>query len=130
MVAFAAGRTLELDRTAQTVRLLNPDGLVELSVRITPNGPVLSFGAGSLELIQAGTLRLDVNKLEIRTREGMDLETSGSVRERIGGDHQIHCAGEVRLEAGTATVVAHSGDLRLDSCEDVRIEGERVLVNC
>jgi hypothetical protein len=130
LLPFSAGRTVELDPATQTLRLRNPEGMVELTVRVTAEGPVLSFEGARLELAHTGTVRLDVDKLEVHARQGVELETPGSVTQRIGGDHRLDCAGEARVEAGAATVLAHRGDLRLDSSEDVRIDGERVLVNC
>jgi hypothetical protein len=130
VVPFAAGRTVELDHSMQTVRLRSPNGQIELTVRVTADGPVLSFGTAALELVQTGTLRLDVGKLELRARMGVEIESLGSVTQRVIGDHTLHCQGEARVEANTSTMIAHGGDLELESSEDVRIAGERVLLNC
>ncbi|HTU63198.1 MAG TPA: hypothetical protein VMF89_32280 [Polyangiales bacterium] len=41
-----------------------------------------------------------------------------------------HCEGRQEVHAAELCATAHKGDLVLDSTADLRVNGERVLINC
>src|SRR5690349_13010826 len=65
---LAAGRTLALDGEGRRLTLRAPSGQVELTVRITPEGPILSFSGAAVEIEQAGALELRADKLKLHAR--------------------------------------------------------------
>jgi hypothetical protein len=120
-----AGRqqlVLEQQPTQTVLRLLAPDGQVTLAVHVTPAGPVLHFGGAGL-LIQAdGDLAVNAGRLALHGRDGVVLSSGGDARIRIAGDLET-CA---RIQ----TITAERGNVNVKANDDVRLDGERVLVNC
>jgi len=81
-----------------------PAGEVELSIRFTPEGPVLRFASAAIDLQSQGDIRIDCGRLEVRAREGIDLTTHGDLRQT-------------------------AGKVEIDATDDVDIQGRRVLLN-
>jgi hypothetical protein len=125
---LAEQRTLEIDGNGLSFRLRAPDGNVELSVRITADGPVLTFTAAAIEITKAQSFKVDVDRLELRSRE-MRIE-AGCVETVVAGDSVTHCAGRHEVQADAVTLVSHGDTMVLDSTRDLAITGERVLINC
>ncbi len=130
-VKLASGRTVVVrgDGDGERVVIRAPDGEVELTVRLTREGPVLSVRAVALEL-DAKDLSVDVDRLKLRAREDVTVEALGSVETRVLGDQRTHVQGEARLDAGRVAVHAQRGDVSIEGAEDVRIDGASVRLNC
>jgi hypothetical protein len=77
-VRLASGRTVVVhgDGEGERVVLRAPSGEVELTVRLTAAGPVLSVAAVALEL-NAGRLSVDVDRMDLRVRGEVGVEVLG-----------------------------------------------------
>lgn len=113
---------LRRDPAVDTLELFGRDGKVVLAIEVRETGPVLRFEGAGLTLKAAGELVLDARKLTLRSEEALSLST--------GGDLDLVAAGDLRSTARVQTITAELGDVRLEANDDVRIDGERVLVNC
>jgi hypothetical protein len=69
----------------------SPDGTVELTVRFTPEGPILSFSGARLDLSHAGQLNLSCEELRLHGRRGVELQSGAEVVVRGAGD--VHLDG-------------------------------------
>ena len=99
--ALPSGRLLRLLQggRGELLEIRNPDGKVELEIRLTEEGPVLVFDAARLDLRAAGEVRVACDTFAVRAREGIDLGSAGEVRVR--GDGDVHVDGEnVLLNCG------------------------------
>ena len=123
-IELAGQHRIELRRNGEsdTVELIGGDGKVVFAIEVSERGPVLRFEGPSLTLKAAGELALSAKKLTLHAEEALALRT--------GGDLELCAAGEIRSTATAQTIVAELGDVRLDANDDVKIDGERVLVNC
>lgn len=110
------------DPDLDTVELIGRDGKVVLAIEVTEAGPVLRFEGAGLTLRAAGELNLEARRLTLRAEESLALKT--------GGDLDLAAAGDLRSTAREQTITAELGDVRVEANDDVRIDGERVLVNC
>ncbi len=128
-IPLAANRALEIEPGDSVLRLRAPDGQIELSVRITAEGPVLTFAAAAIEVAQIKTFTIDVERFALKARD-IKLESSGNLQQIVAGDSENHCAGRYELQAGAVSVVSHDDTMVLDSTHDLAIIGERVLINC
>ena len=68
--------------TTTTIELRGPSGTVELRIRITDDGPVVSVDAARLELRARDAIELASKRVAIRATESLDLEARGDVRVR------------------------------------------------
>jgi hypothetical protein len=129
-VSFASGRSVTLeDGASERLVVRSAEGAVELAVRFTPEGPVLSFSAAALDLRSSGTVRLACGKLEVDAREGIAVHSAGDVRAEVRGDHHLTVGGASHTEADALAIHARLGDVAIKANDDVRIDGERVRLN-
>ncbi len=121
-LALATGHTATVS-AAEPDKLVvrGPKGEVQLSIRFTPAGPVLTFAAAAIDLQSTGAVSIDCARLDVRAREAIDL--------RSGGDLAQTAAGVATLDAREVAVQAHTGELTLDAKGDVDVHGARILLN-
>ena len=122
------GRTLALGRE-RALRILDAEGVVELEIDLRATGPVVRVRAAALELQTAGPLSFDCERFELRAREGIRLASDGDLDASIAGDLDLRAAGLAHCEGKAVRIRAKRGEAQLEAHDDVRIEGERVLLN-
>jgi len=103
------------------LRVEGPDGATPLEVAITPQGPVLRLRAG-LAIAADGPLSLTADAIELNGRNGVSIASGGGIDLRARGD--------LLVDAAAQTFTAHAGDVVLRANDDVRLNGERIKLNC
>lgn len=91
-IQYPSGRWLRLAKgqgEEDCLSVTGPDGRVELSVRFTSEGPVLSFDGAKLSLEKASELDLSCDRLTLRGRKGVELSSGGDLAVRGQGDVQV-----------------------------------------
>jgi hypothetical protein len=129
-LALATGHTASVeadDPSRLTIR--SPEGQVEMSIRFTPEGPVLTFAQAAIDLHSAGDLRVACGRLEVAARDGIDLRTPGDLVQTAGGQCTIRSERRTSVEGREVGVAAHAGDVAVDATGDVDVHGSRVLLN-
>jgi hypothetical protein len=104
------------------IRLIGPEGRLTLSIIVTPTGPVLRFEGPGLLIESSGALAIDAEHVAIRGREGVALVS--------GGDAKIVAEGTFDTEAHRQNIRASRGDVNVYANDDVKIDGERIRMNC
>lgn len=123
-VELGGDYALVIDRSSEedVLALRGPSGHTELSIHLTEEGPVLRFGGRGLRVVADADLSLSAEELRLEGRSGLTLES--------GGDLDLKAAGDLRSEARIQTILGRLGNVNVEANDDVRIDGERVLVNC
>ena len=94
--------SVRADETGEDIRVRSADGRMELSIRMTADGPVLSLRGVRLEIEAADTVALSCRELAITTREGMRVQTGGAFEVRAARDAAID-ADYVKINCGDRT---------------------------
>lgn len=110
------------DGKREAVFFLNADGEVTLSIQLTEKGPVLRFEGATLALQAAGSLSIGAEHVHLHGRQGLALTSEGDIAVATPGD--LHT--EARIQNLSATL----GNVNVRANDDIRLNGERVLVNC
>lgn len=115
-LALAGDRRLVLRRGEgrDELVLLERDGRMSVNVSITEAGVSLSIGGASLALEVERDLEIRADKIALHGRSDLSLTTEGRLEST---------ARSVRVET------TH-GNIELEANDDVKIDGERVLLNC
>jgi len=123
-LALAHGQTLavETDPAGSVIRLVGADGQMTLTVHITPAGPVLQFGGAGLAIQADGDLAVSARRLVLHGREEVTVCTDGDLTVRATGD--LHSSARIQ------NLTAELGNVNVKANDDVRLNGERVMVNC
>lgn len=97
-------------------------GAVTLSLQLTERGPVLRIEGAALVLQVSGELALEAEHLRLHGTRSVSLTA--------GGDLQLEAAGDLSSRARIQHIEATLGDVHVRANDDVRLDGERVRVNC
>jgi len=121
---LAADHLLTVERTldSDVVRISGPDGAVGITVRVGPGHLSLDLGEGTVAIHSAGSLTIDAERLTLRGRKGVVVES--------GEDARVEAAGRLVSVAEDQELEATLGDLRVRANDDVVIDGERIRMNC
>ena len=129
-VDLPSGRAVTVEAGASERLLVRgPAGNVELAIRFTEQGPVLSFSAAEIDLTSAGAIRMDCERLHMHARSEVVVTSDGDLRETVAGAHVSEVAGTSTVSAHTVEITARRGDVAVKANDDVRITGERVRLN-
>lgn len=132
VVPLRHDRSLVVERSpdgTERVTLRNPRGDTELELVVTERGPRLVVRAAELEMVTPGRMRLACESLEVEARAGVRVEAGGDFETHVAGDHRVEVTGKSELSAHAAKVTARRGELGLEANDDVRLDGERILLN-
>ena len=103
------------------LRVVAADGRTRFSLEITADGPVLRFEGGVM-IQAAGPLAIDAERLTLHGREGVSISSDG--------DAAIRVAGDLSTTARIQNITADLGNVNVKANDDVKLNGERVMVNC
>lgn len=115
---------LRLERRAEedVLRVEAPDGQIRVCVTVTASGATIELDGADLAIRSSGALDLDARRLTLRAREELRLESDANLK--------VRAEGAVRIEGLEQYLVSRRGDLSVYANDDVRIDGERIKMNC
>ena len=109
-------------REHDVLRIRDSAGQTVLTVEVTDHGPVLRFEGASLAIEARGDLSISADTLRLSGRSGLAIESQGDVR--------LSTTGDVHATARVHNIRASLGNVNIGANDDVRLNGERVMVNC
>ena len=98
--------TVEESDTRNTLRLVAPNGEVEVTIEVGPSGPTVRLRAVNLEITAERDIAIAGARVSLAASEYL---TMGS-----GGDIEL---------------VTKQGSIHLQANDDVSVDGERILLN-
>ena len=104
------------------LRLIDASGVISLKIRLSPDGPVIEIGGGSVALKMEGDLAIGARRLLLHGSEGVEISS--------GADVSIAAAENIASRAKRQDLTATLGDVRVYANDDVKIDGERIRMNC
>jgi hypothetical protein len=123
-VPLVAGQHLLIEQLPERnlLQIVGPDGQARFSLEITRDGPVLRFDRGGLTIRAAGPLAIDAEAVAIHGREGVAITS--------GGDALIAARGDLESRARIQNLTAVLGNVNIRANDDVKLDGERIRMNC
>jgi len=120
-IDLPGGQRLELRVEGdESVVRINKAGKNMLNIRITDQGAELVFEDG-IQMRTEGEVCLDGNRLTLRAREELRLESEGEVNIRAEGD--------MNTEARIQNIRSKLGNVNVKANDDVKLRAERILLN-
>jgi hypothetical protein len=130
-VVLPSGRSFEVqsEANADVLRFRSSSGACVLTIHLTDAGPVVRVEAASLEVSAAKRLSLDCEEFHLRTSGAAAIDVGGDLLERVGGSVNRTAGGDAITVARHVGVDARPGGIDLRANDDIRVTGERVLLN-
>ncbi len=122
-VVLPSGRAIEVESKGDVdvLRIRSEGGACVLTIHLTDAGPVVRVEAASLEVSAAKRLSFDCEELHLRASGSATIDVGGDLHERVGGS-AMRTAQHMRMDA-------QPGGIELRANDDVKVTGERVLLN-
>jgi hypothetical protein len=101
VVALPSGTTLTVraDTAGEEILLRSAAGRLELRIRMTDEGPVLSLQGVRLEIEAADRVAVNCREFAVHARDGMTLSSEGDVQVRSDADIAMRSAGSTFIDA-------------------------------
>lgn len=135
------------------LKILDPEGRVTLAIQVTADGPQIRLKGTDFAIEATGSITIDGEYVSVRGQKGLVLDTRGDLDIRAdgdlaidaqsvaingrdgfaqtsGGDIQIQADGTLRSEAGIQDITADQGNVNIKANDDVKCNGEHILLNC
>ena len=115
---------------SDVVQVRNAQGLTLFTIEITEQGTNLNIEAKNINLVAEDKLNLSANEVTIDSRKKTILASMGDLESRIIGNHNTEVKGDSLNIAKTHLIKASLGDVKLQANDDIKLNGERVKLNC
>lgn len=129
-IEFPSGEILIIDRQHGELRLLQRDLSVALSISVTEQGLVLNLNALQLNIRALEQLNLSAAKVNIEATEEISLKTGGDFVQTVDKNSHTKVSGDHYHIARVQNIRAELGNVNINANDDVRLNGERVKLNC
>lgn len=96
-----SGRRVEIASgpAGDQIEVRSPDGMVEIRIALTAQGPVLSVSGAKLEINATESVTLNCRDLAINTTGSMNLSSQGSVGIHAQGEVVVQSQGNTNIDA-------------------------------
>jgi hypothetical protein len=126
-----SGRTLVLafEKDADTLEVRAPDGTLEFSIRLTPEGPVLQLRSTRIELVGTRDVQVKCGRFSVEATEDVVIHAEGDITQRAGGRAVVDATGNAEINAHAIELGARLGGIGVRANDDVVVAGERIYLN-
>lgn len=129
-IDFPAGVTLAIDPTKEELTLTDENKSTLLVISISDKGLILNLKALQLNIQAFDQLNLAGRQINIEASEQLSLKSRGNMQQTIENDLQIEAGGNLSSRAKVQKIEATLGNAEIKANDDVRLDGERVKLNC
>ncbi|MBV8415146.1 MAG: hypothetical protein JO251_08050 [Verrucomicrobia bacterium] len=107
---------------SDVLQLVACNGQVSLSVHVTKEGSLLRLNGVGLTIETTGALSINAERVAMHGRDGVIISS--------GADAEIKAAGELTTHAQNQNISAELGNINIRANDDVKLDGERIRMNC
>jgi len=113
--------SVEESESENLISLSDQNGVVQLSIVVTSEGPILKFEGSKVLVHATGALAFDAERIAIRGREGVNISS--------GTDASFNVEGDLSIEASVNNITSTLGNVNVRANDDVKLNGERIKLN-
>lgn len=119
---------LNISTQGDLITLSNKHGQ-GLQIKLTAEGPVVEIQAPQLTIRNSGDLKLEAQRLYLKSQGDMVQESGGDFLQRVAGNHAVDVRDDFSMKAQAMDMEASHGGMALKANDDLSLEGLRVLHN-
>lgn len=133
VASFKNGHQLIIQRDGggeETIQLTGKNGEATITIIMAEDGPVIQCSGAAIQLKAANKLSLHSPNIELNASESINLQTQGDLEQTVDGNFYQHVKGDAHRQARIQNITADLGNVNVKANDDVKIDGERVKLNC
>ncbi len=130
VIKFKTGDRLTIDLINDEIKLISIDEILQLRIKIEKNGLSVNINASQLNIIGTDKLTLSSKKINLEASEQIDIKSGGNLIQQIGKDCLTQIGGSNKSSAQMQKLSATLGSVEIKANDDVRLDGERIKLNC
>jgi len=130
MINFPTGATLVVDSANEELKLLDAEASTLLVITVSDKGLVLNLNALQLNIRALDEINLSGRQINIEAAEHLSLKSGGTMQQTVETDLQVDTGGTSISRAKVQKIEATLGNAEIKANDDVRLDGERVKLNC
>lgn len=130
-LSLAGGQTLVLTRSGHPtgplpaedlLQIVGPQGRPTIVIRVGDHGTSVELAGGPVVLNVDGDLRIEADRLQLHARDRLSLSSAQNAEIAVGES--------LTTTAKRQSVTSTRGDVSILANDDVRLDGERIRMNC
>lgn len=130
VIRFSSGNSLLIDKIKNEIKLINNEDVIQLTIRINSEGLSVNINAKELTINASESLNLSSKKISLNATEQINIKTGGNLVQEVKKDFLSEVGGTNKLIAQVQKIIATLGNAEIKANDDVRLDGERVKLNC
>lgn len=112
------------------IQVRNAHGVTLFTIEVSEEGTNLNIEAENINIKANKTLNLSAEKIDLKSKKEMFIKSEGNLNQYVKGNKTIETQGENIETAKTQYIKAYLGDVKLKANDDIKLNGERVKLNC
>lgn len=112
----------EVQADTDVLELLDPHGQPTITIRVSSAGAVVELGARSVTLNVQGDLGIAADNIALHARQSLSLSSAK--------DLSVSAGETLRQQAKRQAITSTLGDIDIRANDDVKVDGERIRMNC
>ncbi len=108
--------------SSHELRILDRHGGLGVAITVTDQAITLHVERADLAIRAERELEVSAERLHFHARSGLAITSNG--------DMTVEATGDISTTGRTQRIEATHGNINLDANDDVRLQGERVRLNC
>ena len=130
LLRLKQGQVLVIDKDKEEIKLLDKNNTVRLIISIKEDNLVINVEAYQLNLKAEQELNLSANKINICSEEVISLTSRGNIIHNVSKDMLTQVDGNNINNAKIQNITAELGNVELKANDDIKLNGERIQLNC
>lgn len=115
---------------ADVVQVRNAQGITLFTIEVSEQGTNLIVSAENIQVNAKKNLSFTAENVSIKSRNETTMECGGNLVHKIMGNATTNIDGDNVQEAKAHLIKANLGDVKIKANDDVKLNGERVKLNC
>ena len=124
------GNTLVVNSDKQEIKLLDDNQVTQMTIGIKQKGLSLTINAITINVNAIEELNLTSKKINLTASEQIEIKSDGDILYEIGNNSITEVGGTNINKADSHKITAAIGNVEIKANDDVRLDGERVKLNC
>lgn len=129
-IKFATGHTLSTNKELGEINITNNKNELQLTILITASGIAINANANQLNVTASDQINLQSKRINIEASELLMLKSEGHFVQEIHKDALTEIKGTNKHLAKSQKIVATTGDIEMKANDNIKLQGEQVLLNC